>query len=170
MSDNVPAKRFTSLEPEERAVMAVDMHKMYSRGRPYIEMARKHGVTTDTVKKLLREYATYIREARPDTRTFAELEYREYIARMQDIQDNHTSYPALVVSTAMQGELGARTRLDKILGHETAGDIDGAAEGVASLVKRAAESGMFDRVNVDDLVQVGDIEEAEVIEDEYDES
>lgn len=166
MTDNLPArKHFGSLEPEERALMAVDMHKMYSRGRPYTEMARKHNVTTDTVKKLLREYATYIREARPDTRTFAELEYRDYIARMQDIQENSGNYPALVVSTAMQGELGARTRLDKILGHETAGDIDGAAEGVASLVKRAAESGMFDRVNVSDLVDIGEIEDAEVIDD-----
>jgi hypothetical protein len=159
-------KHYASLEPHERVEISVDIHKMYERGKPYTEMARKHNVTTDTVKKLLKEYAAYLREARPETRTFAEVGYRQYIDRMIQIQENSGNYPALVVSQAMQGELGARTRLDKILGHEQAGDVEGMAEGVASLVRRAQESGMFDYVNADDLADFGEIEEAEILDDD----
>lgn len=173
MSDNLPAKRrIIQLSTEERVDIAHTVAQDWGRGKSLAQMGREHNLPVSAIKTLLKEHAAYIRKARPDTKSLQEESYRKFIGRMQDIQDDNTNYPALVVSTAIQAEMGAMTRLDKILGHEIQGEMEGFADGVGGLAQRMNASGLFDNINIDDLTDLGaienqdedDIEDADVVD------
>lgn len=166
MSGEIERRKVNTLTQEERAHIAADMHEMYVKGETKVEMMRKHGLTRNAVNTLLHEAAAYIRELNQDSRMHQVHEYRRFYGRMAAIEPDDASLPAIVRSTAPQIQLGIMTRIDKLLGHETAGDYEGQAEGYATLVQRAQQSGYFDMVNTNDLADFGEVEDAEVVEDD----
>lgn len=170
MSDNLPARRrLPQLSTEERVDVAHTVAHDWGRGKSYAEMSRQHNLSVSAIKTLITEHAVYVRKARPDTKSLQEEAYRKFIGKMLDIVDSPPgTYPALVVSSAIQAVLGGMTRLDKILGHEIQGDMEGIADGVGGLIKRVHAAGMLDNIHMGDLTAIG-IEEADVIDMEEEE-
>lgn len=114
----IERKRIDQLTPEERADIAHKLTLDYSRGMYYTDMSKKYNIPASAVKKLLAEHAAYVKQARPDTKTLQEEEYRRFYGEMMDIAPDDSDFPALVRSTAIQARLQVMTRLDKLLGHE----------------------------------------------------
>jgi hypothetical protein len=164
--------RIDQITPEERATLAHQLAIEYAEGTTYAQMGRTHSITTAAVKTLLQEHAAYIRNARPDTRSLQEEEYMRMYGEMKRIDPTDNSISALIRAKAIEARIQLLTRRDKLLGHELQGDMDGAVNTVAEMVRAMNQRGDFDGVSAMDLGKLHqdeeDVVEAEVIEDDTD--
>ncbi len=160
--------RIDQLSPEDRAVTAHDLAVKWAEGWTFTALSKEYNITTQGVKTLLQEHAAYVRNARPDTRSLQEEEYRRFYGQMKGIDPKDTNVSALVRAKAVEARIQILTRLDKLLGHEIQGDIDGAVNSVSELVRKMNQRGDFRGVSPADLARIGeeeDIIDAEIIED-----
>lgn len=169
--DNGADRRIDRLDLDERANIAHDCTVKWAEGWTYTDMAKLHNIAVSGVKALIAEHAAYVRQARPDTKTLQEEEYRRFYGQMKAIEPEDSSYPALVRAKAIEARLQIMTRQDKLFGHEIIGEVEGAAQSVVDLARKLQNSGDFDGISPFDLGVVGeaeDIEDAEIVEDEHD--
>ena len=159
-------RRLDGLEPDVRATIAHEIAKAWAEGATYKALSDKYNVTTNAVKVLLQEHAAYIRNARPDTRSLQEEEYRRFYGEMKRIDPNDNQTAVLVRAKAIEARIQILTRLDKLLGHEIQGDVDGAVNTVAEMVRQMNQRGDFEGVSATDLANLEeDIIDVDPIED-----
>jgi hypothetical protein len=158
-----------NLTPDERATVAHGLAIRFHEGATYTQLSKEYNITLNAVKTLLQEHASYIRNARPDTRSLQEDELRRFYGEMKAINPTDNNVPVLVRAKAIEARIQILTRLDKLLGHEIQGDIDGAVNTVAEMVRQMNQRGDFEGVSATDLSNLEeDIIEADVVEeDEY---
>lgn len=155
------------LTPEERATVAHGLAIKHAEGYTYTAMSKEYNITTGAVKTLLQEHAAYIRNARPDTRSLHEDEYRRFYGEMKALDPSDNNLPVLVRAKAIEARIQILTRLDKLLGHEIQGDIDGAVNTVAEMVRQMNKRGDFEGVSATDLSNLEeDIIDVEEVEDD----
>lgn len=161
--------RIDQLSPEDRATTAHGLAILWQEGWNYTQLGKKYNITTKSVKTLLHEHAAYVRNARPDTRSLQEDELRRFYGEMKGLDPRDNSIPTLVRTKALEIRLQILTRLDKILGHEIQGDLDGAVHTVAEMVRQLNASGELRGVSAMDLARLGEAEseiiDAEVVDD-----
>jgi hypothetical protein len=163
-------QRIDGLEPDMRATIAHNLAIEWAEGATYKALAEKYGISTYGVKTLLQEHASYIRNARPDTRSLQEEEYRRFYGEMKGIKPDDPNMPVLVKAKAIEARIQILTRLDKLLGHEIQGDIDGAVNTVAEMVRQMNQRGDFDGISATDLANLEeDIIDVEPEEEDDDE-
>jgi hypothetical protein len=161
---NLDIRQLTS---EERAVLAGNLAADWSKGLNDTKLMEKYHLTRTAVKTLKQEHAAYIRNAMPETRSLAIEEYLKFYGELADIQPDDGNYPALVRAKAIEGRIQIKTRLDKLLGHEIQGDIDGAVNTVAEMVKQMNTRGDFDGIAASELGNLEeDIIDIEPVEDD----
>lgn len=171
----IPKRQVTSLSPQERADKAYECYMLYCRGFNYTEISRRVGLSTSTVKKLIVEHARTVERYRPETRTIAESQYRNFIQHcwhvIEEAEKNPRRYSPLVVAKAMEGIIQAQTRLDKFYGHETPQiHVTGDAKTMVDII-REYEQENRGRGNLTDeeTNRVEEyIEDAEVLEEDED--
>lgn len=161
--DNLPAERhrnISSLSPQERTDYAYECYTLYCKGKNYTQISRETGLTTSAVKRLITEHARVVEKYRPETRTVAESQYRNYIAHCWKIieaaEKNPRRYSPVIVAKAMEGIIQAQTRLDKFYGHESPTiHVTGDAKTMADII-REYERGAAGRGAVpnDDVIEV----------------
>lgn len=145
---NLDIRQLTS---EERSVLAGNLAADWSKGLNDTKLMSKYHLTRTAVKTLKQEHAAYIRNAMPETRSLAIEEYLRFYGELAGIQPDDGTYPALVRAKAIEGRIQIKTRLDKLLGHEIQGDIDGAVNTVAEMVRQMNQRGDFEGVSATDL-------------------
>lgn len=160
--------RIDQLSPEDRATTAHGLSILWAEGWTFAALGRKYNLTASGVKTLLQEHAAYVRNARPDTRSLQEDELRRFYGEMKAIDPRDSAIPTLVRAKAIEARIQILTRLDKLLGHEIQGDVDGAVNTVAEMVRAMNQRGDFDGISAMDLanLQEGEeIPEGEIVEE-----
>ncbi len=159
-------RRVDRLDPDTRAALAHQLTVEWAEGATYTGMAKKHDIAVSGVKALIAEHAAYVRQARPDTKTLQEEEYRRFYGQMKSIQPDDSNYPALVRAKAIEARLQILTRQDKLFGHEVIGEVEGAAQSVVDLARKLQSSGDFD-ISPADRAYIGEeeIQDAEIVDD-----
>ncbi len=171
MSGDIERYRKThidSLSPEQRAQAAHRCAMGFTEGKTLTEMSLTENLTTNAIKTLIAEHAAYVRNARPDTKTLQEEEYRRFYGEMKRISPLDDSVSALVRAKAVEARIQLLTRLDKVMGHEIQGEVEGAANSIADLARKLSASGDFDGVSAMDMGRVGeheDIEDAVIVDE-----
>ncbi len=161
-------RRLNELDLDARAEIAHRVSKGWARGKTYTQMSKEENLPKSAVKRLIAEHAAYVREARPDTKTLQEEEYRSFYGELAEIAPNDSDFPALVRSTAIQARIQLLTRLDKLLGHEApTTSINMDQKTLSDLVmERFGAGGKGDGVSPMDTANVqDDVIEGEVVED-----
>lgn len=169
MSDNLPKRvEIRSLSLDDRAELAYTCFMEYAtKGMPVTKIAEEHNLAVSSAKKLIDEHAAFNRANRPDTKQAALASYRWLKNKSADIIENLHDYPAIVQAKSFEAYIQAQTREDKLEGHEVStSDVQGAAETIADLMRRAHQSGDLDGISPTDHGKMGeDIIEVEA-EDE----
>lgn len=156
-----------TMEAEERATIAHGLAILWQEGWTFTALSKKYNITQNAVKTLLQEHAAYVRNARPDTRSLQEDELRRFYGEMKDIDPTDNNIPVLVRAKAIEARIQILTRLDKLLGHEIQGDIDGAVNTVAEMVRQMNQRGDFEGVSATDLSNLEeDIIDVDPVEEE----
>ncbi len=164
----VDKRRITDLDLDERAEIAHRLSKGYAQGKTYTQMGKEENLPTSAVKRLIAEHAAYVREARPDTKTLQEEEYRSFYGELVGISPSDPNFPALVRSTAIQARIQLLTRLDKLLGHEAPStNVNISDKTLADVVMdRFGAGGKGDGVSPMDTAAVqDDVVDGEVVDD-----
>ncbi len=142
-------RRIDRLDLDERANIAHDCTIKWAEGWTYKAMAKHNNIAVSGVKSLIAEHAAYVRQARPDTKTLQEEEYRRFYGEMKRIHPDDSNYPALVRAKAIEARLQILTRQDKLYGHEIIGEAEGTIHSVVDLARKLQHEGSFDASPVD---------------------
>lgn len=168
MSDNLPDRiEIRSLSLDERAELAYTCFMEYAtKGMPVSKIAEKHNLAYQSAKKLIDEHSAYDRANKPDTKQAALASYRWIKNKAAEAIEHPEGLPAIVQAKSWEAYIQAQTREDKLEGHEVAtSDVQGAAETIADMIRRAHQSGDLDGVSPTDHAKM---KEDDIIEVEAD--
>lgn len=168
MSDNIPDRiEIRSLSLDDRAELAYTCFMEYAtKGMSVNKIAQKHNLSYPSAKKLIDEHSAFDRANKPDTKSAALASYRWIKNKAAEAIEHPEGLPAIVQAKSWEAYIQAQTREDKLEGHEVStSDVQGAAETIADLMRRAHQSGDLDGISPsdhgkmdEDIIEVEDIE------------